>query len=104
MSSLARAGTGWTSPDWSTTFAQVRQHLLQLAGSGRTALVSLPTWRHGVADHPPTGWTNDTRHRVDELIDRYRASLHDCLEDLSEEEARANPSSRTQRSSAWSST
>jgi Protein of unknown function (DUF664) len=33
-------------------------------------------------------WTNDLRHRIDELIDEYRASLHDCLDGLSEEEAR----------------
>jgi hypothetical protein len=35
-----------------------------------------------------TSWTDDLRHRVDELIDGYRASLHGCLEGLSEEEAR----------------
>lgn len=33
-------------------------------------------------------WANDLRHRIDELIDEYRASLHDCLDGLSEEEAR----------------
>jgi hypothetical protein len=33
-------------------------------------------------------WANDLRHRIDELIDEYRASLHDCLGGLSEEEAR----------------
>ena len=35
-----------------------------------------------------TSWTADLRDRVDELIDGYRASLHDCLEGLTEEEAR----------------
>ena len=33
-------------------------------------------------------WGNDLGHRIDELIDEYRASLHDCLDSLSEEEAR----------------
>jgi Protein of unknown function (DUF664) len=33
-------------------------------------------------------WAHDLRHRIDELIDEYRASLHDCLDGLSEEEAR----------------
>jgi hypothetical protein len=33
-------------------------------------------------------WANDLGHRIDELIDEYRASLHDCLDGLSEEEAR----------------
>ena len=39
-------------------------------------------------DDSSTRWANDLRQRVDELIDEYRASLHDCLEGLSEEEAR----------------
>jgi hypothetical protein len=30
----------------------------------------------------------DLRSRLDELIDEYRASLHDCLDGLTEEEAR----------------
>ena len=34
------------------------------------------------------GWTADLRARLDELIDGYRASLHDSLDGLSEEEAR----------------
>ena len=33
-------------------------------------------------------WTADLRVRLDELIDGYRASLHDALDDLSEQEAR----------------
>jgi|SRR5215204_3290859 len=33
-------------------------------------------------------WTADLRVRLDELIDGYRASLHDSLHDLSEQEAR----------------
>jgi uncharacterized damage-inducible protein DinB len=33
-------------------------------------------------------WTADLRVRLDELIDGYRASLHDSLDDLSEQEAR----------------
>jgi hypothetical protein len=34
-------------------------------------------------------WTSDLRNRLDELIDGYRAGLHDCLDGLSEDEARA---------------
>jgi hypothetical protein len=34
-------------------------------------------------------WTRDLRGRLDELIDEYRAVLHDCLDGLSEEEARS---------------
>ena len=34
------------------------------------------------------GWADDLRQRIDELIDEYRVSLHDCLEGLSEDEAR----------------
>ena len=37
---------------------------------------------------PSTDWTDDLRHRIDDLIDEYRASLHDCLDGLTEEEAR----------------
>lgn len=33
-------------------------------------------------------WTAQQRQRMDELIDEYRAALHDSLEGLSEEEAR----------------
>jgi hypothetical protein len=33
-------------------------------------------------------WTADLRTRLDELLDQYRAALHDCLEGLTEEEAR----------------
>ena len=33
-------------------------------------------------------WTADLRTRVDELLDEYRASLHDSLDGLTEEEAR----------------
>jgi len=33
-------------------------------------------------------WTAQQRQRIDELIDEYRAVLHDSLEGLSEEEAR----------------
>jgi Protein of unknown function (DUF664) len=39
-------------------------------------------------DESSARWANDLRRRIDELIDEYRASLHDCLEGLSEEEAR----------------
>jgi hypothetical protein len=35
-----------------------------------------------------TDWTKDMRHRLDELIDEYRTVLHDCLDGLTEEEAR----------------
>ena len=40
------------------------------------------------SDASSTRWATDLRQRVDELIDEYRASLHDCLDGLSEEEAR----------------
>src|SRR5688500_18216347 len=33
-------------------------------------------------------WANNLGHRIDELIDEYRASLHDCLDSLSEQKAR----------------
>jgi Protein of unknown function (DUF664) len=35
-----------------------------------------------------TDWTKDMRRRLDELIDEYRTLLHDCLDGLTEEEAR----------------
>jgi len=34
------------------------------------------------------GWTTDVRRRLDELLDEYRASLHDSLDRLTEDEAR----------------
>jgi hypothetical protein len=34
------------------------------------------------------GWTADLRARFEELLDEYRASLHDSLDGLTEEEAR----------------
>ena len=33
-------------------------------------------------------WTNDLRTRLEELLDEYRSSLHDCLDGLSDDEAR----------------
>ncbi len=36
----------------------------------------------------PPEWVDDQRQRVEELIDGYRAALHDSLNDLTEEEAR----------------
>ena len=39
-------------------------------------------------DQRINGWTADLRARVDELVDEYRASLHDALDGLTEEEAR----------------
>jgi hypothetical protein len=33
-------------------------------------------------------WTTDLRSRVDELLDEYRASLHGCVDGLTEDEAR----------------
>ena len=35
-----------------------------------------------------TGWLDELHQRVDELIDEYRAALHDSLNGLSEDEAR----------------
>jgi hypothetical protein len=49
-------------------------------------------------------WANDLGHRIDELIDEYRASLHDCLDSLSEEEARMSLVPRRRRCWVWSST
>jgi uncharacterized damage-inducible protein DinB len=37
---------------------------------------------------PDAVWAADLRTRLEELLDGYRASLHDCLNGLSEEEAR----------------
>jgi hypothetical protein len=39
-------------------------------------------------DQRSDGWTADLSSRLDELIDEYRASLHDSLDGLTEEEAR----------------
>jgi hypothetical protein len=36
----------------------------------------------------PPAWTADLLGRIDELIDEYRAALHDCLDGLTDEEAR----------------
>jgi hypothetical protein len=33
-------------------------------------------------------WAADLRSRLEELLDQYRAALHDCLDGLTEEEAR----------------
>jgi len=33
-------------------------------------------------------WTVDLRGRLDELLDEYRAALHDSLDDLTEKQAR----------------
>jgi hypothetical protein len=35
-------------------------------------------------------WVDDQAQRIDELIDEYRSALHDSLDGLSEEEARAS--------------
>ena len=35
-------------------------------------------------------WVSEMRGRLDELIDGYRAALHDCLDGLTEDEARAS--------------
>ena len=39
-------------------------------------------------DHGGDGWTADPRVCLDELIDDYRASLHDSLNGLSDDDAR----------------
>jgi hypothetical protein len=36
----------------------------------------------------PPEWVDEQRQRVEELIDEYRADLHDALNDLTEDEAR----------------
>lgn len=40
------------------------------------------------AEVSPALWTEDLRSRLDELIDGYRATLHDCVNGLTEDEAR----------------
>lgn len=40
-------------------------------------------------DDPAAGWTADLRVRFEELLDEYRATLHDALDGLTEDEARA---------------
>lgn len=42
----------------------------------------------GPVDAKPAVWVSELRGRVDELIDEYRAALHDCLAGLTEDEAR----------------
>lgn len=37
---------------------------------------------------PNPSWTDEQRQRVDDLIDEYRAALHNTLDDLTEDEAR----------------
>jgi hypothetical protein len=39
-------------------------------------------------DDAPPDWTSDLVGRIDEVIEEYRATLHDSLDGLSEEEAR----------------
>lgn len=39
-------------------------------------------------DEQPGAWTTELRGRLDELIDEYRAALYDCLNGLTEDEAR----------------
>jgi hypothetical protein len=39
-------------------------------------------------DDGPATWTDDLRTRLDELLDGYRATLHDSLDGLTEDEAR----------------
>jgi hypothetical protein len=34
------------------------------------------------------GWADDALRRVEELIDEYRSAIHDCLDGLSDDEAR----------------
>jgi hypothetical protein len=42
-------------------------------------------------------WADDALRRIEDLIDEYRSALHDCLDGLSEDEARAElvPSNTT---------
>jgi uncharacterized damage-inducible protein DinB len=39
-------------------------------------------------DQENRSWADEQRQRTDELIDEYRAALHDALDDLTEDEAR----------------
>lgn len=67
--------------------------VLGLAGDMVTDMAS----DMATSDDSSDTWTDELRCRLDELIDQYRATLHDCLEGLSEEESRANlvPSTTT---------
>ncbi|HEY5699592.1 MAG TPA: DinB family protein [Acidimicrobiales bacterium] len=40
------------------------------------------------SDERGADWAADLRRRLEELLDEYRSSLHDCLDGLSEDEAR----------------
>ena len=40
------------------------------------------------SDEETGGWVLDLRGRIDELVNEYRSSLHDCLDGLTEDEAR----------------
>ncbi len=48
-------------------------------------------------DAAPPAWSDDLVSRIDELIEEYRTTLHDCLDGLTEEEARTRlvPSATT---------
>ena len=39
-------------------------------------------------DEQSSPWTTELRGRLDELIDEYRAALHDCLDGLTDDESR----------------
>jgi hypothetical protein len=41
-----------------------------------------------VAEQEQRDWTGDQRRRVEELVDEYRAALHDSLDGLTEDEVR----------------
>ena len=43
---------------------------------------------HSSDDQRRDAWTTDLRARLDEFVDEYRASLHGCVDGLTEEEAR----------------
>lgn len=59
--------------------------MIARAARGRDYSRGMTTRNDASAD-----WADDAHRRIGELIDEYRASLHDSLEGLSEEEARAS--------------
>ena len=70
---------------------------MQRASAGVSLATTLPSRAHesdqydsamSSPDAHLTDWASDLRSRVDELLDVYRTSLHDCLDSLSEDEAR----------------
>ena len=58
-----------------------------LVACPRPAHVFVEGYRRGMTSSGPS-WTDDLRDRLDELLDGYRVSMHDSLEELTDEQAR----------------